>query len=144
MPSVAPPRPRRLVVGFLAGSYVVGLAVVLLWPDHLDRDVGLLYGILSAMFPTASAGQVDFALNVALFVPFGVMSSFLLGRRSAAVVAVALAVPIAVETVQALFLPARTASVADVVANVVGALTGAVLTGVIRRRLTRDGTPRTE
>lgn len=124
----------------LTGLYAVALAVILLWPDHLDRDAGFAYGLIYAAFPGASPLHVDFALNVVLFVPFGVLLALFVGCRPWAVLGVSLGVPVLVETAQALFLPGRTASAADVVANATGALVGAIITAFVRRRVTRRHT----
>lgn len=131
-------RPPRRTVALLTGLYAAGLSVILLWPDHIDRDAGFAYAAIYTAFPRADPLQVDFALNVLLFVPFGVLLALLLRRRPWVVIVVSLIVPVLAETAQAFFLPGRTASVGDVVANALGALIGAVGTEVIRRRLTRD------
>ena len=131
---------RRRALLVLGGLYAVGLAVILLWPDHLDRDAGFAYGVIYAVFPGADPLQVDFALNVLLFVPFGVLLAVFLRRWPWVVLVVSLGVPTIIETAQALLLPGRTASAGDVVANAVGALAGVTVTALACRRVTRTHT----
>ncbi|WP_295789773.1 VanZ family protein [uncultured Microbacterium sp.] len=131
-------RPRRRALALLTGLYAMGLSGILLWPDHIDRDAGFAYAVIYAAFPGADPLQVDFVLNVVLFVPFGAILALSVRRRPWIVILVSLIVPVLAETVQAFFLAGRTASVADVFANVVGAFVGAIGTGALRRRLTRE------
>lgn len=120
-----------------AALYLVGLAVILLSPDHLDRHADLLFRLAFRLFPSANGREVDFALNVLLFLPFGVLLALLLPRRPWAVLVIAWAVPLLIEAAQGLFLPGRVSSVFDVVANTAGSLTAALFVEGMRRRLTR-------
>lgn len=71
---------------------------------------------------------VEFALNVALFVPMSLLGTFVFRRlRVADWVLVGFVGSFAVELVQRFFLPARNGSSRDIVANTLGALIGAVL-----------------
>lgn len=74
---------------------------------------------------------VEFTANVVFFVPFGFFVLLLFGARAWWVGMLGgFLASCAIETVQALFLPARFASVDDVVANTSGAVLG-VLVGVV-------------
>lgn len=113
---------RRPSVAVLWGGllYGVGLAVVGLWPQHVDRSLTLgghwLYGPL------------ELAANIALFVPLGAFAMLSTRRmRWRWAVAGALVLSGFLELVQSLALPGRTGSVQDVLANTVGAALGAAL-----------------
>lgn len=77
--------------------------------------------------------KVEFAANIAMFIPFGIILGLRLPRRRwwlAVVLAAALSG--AVELAQALFLPDRVPAWSDIVANTSGALIGALLVVVFR------------
>ncbi|MDM7891952.1 VanZ family protein [Curtobacterium caseinilyticum] len=74
---------------------------------------------------------VEFTANVVFFVPFGFFVLLLFGARAWwAGMLGGFVVSCAIETVQALFLPARFASVDDVLANTSGAVLG-MLVGIV-------------
>ena len=89
-------------------------------------------------------GAVDFLLNVALFVPFGVAACYVMGRPGR-VVALGLVFSLAIEVLQVSVVPGRDASVGDLLANTLGTMVGALLalvastgihaTGRLARRL---------
>jgi glycopeptide antibiotics resistance protein len=78
---------------------------------------------------------VEFAANVALFAPFG-MLAVLWGARAWAAIVAGLATSGAIELIQLLFLPERVADVRDLLANTLGAALGAAVL-VASRRLAR-------
>ncbi|WP_350224135.1 VanZ family protein [Microbacterium sp. lyk4-40-TSB-66] len=118
-----------------AAIYLVLLAVILLSPTHLDRDADLVFRLAFRLFPSANGREVDFGLNVLLFLPFGGLLAPLLPRHAWAVLVIAWGVPTLVEIAQGLLLPARVSSIFDVVANAAGSLTGVLLVAGLRRRL---------
>lgn len=124
----------------LATGYVVVLALLLLWPDHVEADAGPVYAALLQIAPAAFPFGVDPTLNVVLFVPFGVILASVLPGRPFVILGVAWVVPLLVEIAQGVFLPGRTSSVVDVAANTVGGVIGAVGLSVARR-LHRRRTP---
>ncbi|WP_295852927.1 VanZ family protein [uncultured Microbacterium sp.] len=140
MPADRPPLRRRYVMTSVAVFYLVALGVILLWPDHLDRHADGAYAILYALFPGATSGTLDFGLNVVLFLPFGVLLATLLRGHPWRLLGIAWVVPLLVEIFQGVFLPGRTSSAVDVVANTLGGVIGAVSTVVVRRYLTRRRT----
>jgi len=80
---------------------------------------------------------VEFAANVVLFVPFGAFLALALPMRILWPTILGLALSLAIEFSQAVFLPARFATVSDIVANAAGAFLGAFLGAsslAIRRR----------
>ena len=116
---------RRAVALFFAA--VVAVAVILLWPEHVDGWFASWVSQLpvegawrTAIYETAEAGS-----NVILFVPVGLFASWWLPRWWLAIVLGA-AMSAAFETAQ-LLLPGRTADFMDVVWNSLGAVLGAVI-----------------
>ena len=123
-----------MVLPLLLAAYVVGLALVAFWPSHVDEGAGPL--ILWIQDRTGlSYETIESASNVLLFVPMGVLLRALL-RRAWPAMLLGLVVSVAIEAGQALFLPGRTASLADVVTNTAGCVLG-VLVVVLVRRLRR-------
>jgi glycopeptide antibiotics resistance protein len=81
---------------------------------------------------------VESVANVLFFVPLGLLVVLLAGARWWwAGLAAGVVVSAGIETGQALFLPARTATLDDVVANGVGALLGAVAGVLLLSRAAR-------
>ncbi len=77
---------------------------------------------------------VEFGLNVLMFVPMSLVGTFVLPRlRIADWVLVGFVGSFAIEMVQLLFLPSRSADPKDVVSNTMGALVGAVIAWVLIR-----------
>jgi hypothetical protein len=120
--------------------YLGGVALVVLWPSPVDRPAA---GDISAAFRWLHAhglprwlgyAQLEWTSNVAFFVPFGLLA-VLLGFRLPSAVLGGVAASVLAETSQALFLPERTASLLDVLANGLGALVGSMLGIIVLRRL---------
>lgn len=119
----------------LAIAYFAALAGILFWPFPVDRpiDSALMHAINwlhSRGLPQWFVGyrKVEFAANILLFVPFGIILTLRLHRRLwLLAVALAAAVSGAVELAQAIFLPERVPAWSDIVANTAGALIGALL-----------------
>lgn len=139
-----PTRARRhvLLVGILA-AYLVALAFIAFWPVPVDSGergnlLALLHRLRGGVFGWIDYAVVETTANVLLFVPFGFLSGVLGGpRRRLLMLAVCVAASILIELGQALLLPARVASVGDVLANALGAVLGAllaVLVDVLERR----------
>jgi len=95
-------------------------------PSRWLQDLGVPY--------RRAAGVVEFALNVALFVP-GAAAAALIWRRVRwwQWVVVGLVVSAGIETLQGLFLAGRDAQPHDLVSNTLGAGIGAGLGIVVRR-----------
>ncbi|KAA9154531.1 VanZ family protein [Microbacterium lushaniae] len=132
-----PPRDPRirplLVVALLA--YIVVLAVIAFWPTHVDRDAGDLLDAIQRAFPWATYRRIEFTANIALFAPFGLLATLLL-RSWPLALGLGVTASLAIEFVQEVALPGRTASALDVLANSVGTAVGVVLALLIAR-LTR-------
>ncbi|WIB62049.1 VanZ family protein [Curtobacterium sp. MCLR17_007] len=149
--AVAPtPRSRRLATTLLA-LYGIGVLLVGFWGSPVDA--GAHPGILRVLDLAHRAGlplwfgygALEFTANVLFFVPLGLLVVLRLGTRAWwAGAAAGLVVSAAIEVGQALFLPARFASLDDVLANtsgaVIGAMAGVVLLGLRGRRTTAGTT----
>jgi len=127
---VATPPGRRLG---LALSAVYGTAVLLvgLWPSHVDQNIPVLtfwpgtWLVDHGMSPETAYRLIESAANALFFVPLGAIAVLLLGRsRWKLAVAAGLIASAAIETLQAIALPGRTAALSDVVANTLGAALG--------------------
>ncbi|WP_175472166.1 MULTISPECIES: VanZ family protein [unclassified Curtobacterium] len=132
----------RRVATWLAAAYGVGVVAVGAWGSPVDAAAGPTLDRLVAAAHRAGVpdrfgyGTIESLANVAFFVPLGLLVVLLAGPRWWwAGAAAGLVVSAGIETTQALFLPERTPSLDDVVANGLGALLGAVA-GVLALRLT--------
>jgi len=118
----------------LAALYLVTLALIAFWPTPVDRSshtalLSTLDWMHSHGLPTwLGYAFVEFTANIALFVPVGLLGVILIGARHwwLAILTGFLA-SCTIELGQLLFLPARFASVKDVIANTSGAVVGAAL-----------------
>jgi VanZ family protein len=136
-------RSRRFATG-LAIAYGVALALVGFWGSPVDAAGGpWLIRALAAAHRHGLPERIDYAAveslaNVVYFVPLGLLVVLLAGARWWwAAIAAGLVVSTCIETGQALFLPARTATIDDVVANGVGAVLGAVAGVLLLSRAAR-------
>lgn len=135
-----PGRVRRLSIAAGTG-YLVAVALVVFWPEHVDSCLGPLYRVLAHAVPAAFPFGVETTLNVVLFVPFGVILSATLPGRPFVILGLAWVVPLLIEIAQGVFLAGRTSSAIDVAANTVGGVLGAMGVSATRRlsrRLSRS------
>ena len=145
MPVPVPARPRA-TCGALLAAYSLFIAAVLVAPVPTVASgvVGGAEGVLSALgLPAAltEPGRVEFVLNAAMFAPVALLAALTWPRHHwANWVVYGFAGSVAVEAVQALFLPERSAQFVDVVANTLGALAGALVAVRARDRV-YAGTP---
>ena len=128
---------RTLLAGF-----AIGLALIVLLPSEGHRVLGLvdtLAGLAShAGIPYWVAFvAIEFAANIALFVPFGVLLPLALGttRTSTlfATVAAGAALSALIELAQ-LAIPGRVSTPADVLANTIGTAVRVCLVVAIKLR----------
>ncbi|WP_245827921.1 VanZ family protein [Sinomonas mesophila] len=127
--------------------YLAGVAVVVLWPDPVDRPAS---GDLANAIAWLHAGglprwigyvQIEWLANVAFFVPFGAFA-VLLGFPAWAGVLAGAGFSAAAEAAQLALLPERTASLWDIAANALGTMLGAAaVAAVARLRSRRHGLP---
>jgi glycopeptide antibiotics resistance protein len=132
----------RTSLGVALVAWVVLLAVVLLAPSSTGPDWVILHltdalrglGVPEVL---AHAGRVESALNVVAFVPLGLLGSLLWTRPTwRDWTAGGFVASFLVEVVQAVALGDRQATNADVVANTLGMLVGALLGLLLSRVLT--------
>jgi len=122
--------------------YGVALALIGFWPQPVDSGAGRLLRFITRVFPILTYDRIEFGSNILLFVPLGVGLALLLPTARYLVMPVTLLVSLAIESVQAVYIAARTPSVYDIIANVSGAAIGLVAVAVFeagRRRAQRPG-----
>ncbi|MDN5825197.1 MAG: VanZ family protein [Arthrobacter sp.] len=132
-------RRRRLVaLALTAALYLLAVAFIVFWPVPVDRPAqDALPRLLESWHAAGVPAWVDYQLiewlaNVVMFLPWGVLGTLLLPRRRWWVVPFSgLLASAAVESAQYIFLPARFASSADIVANTAGAVLGFVATALV-------------
>ncbi|SBN62278.1 VanZ like family protein [Curtobacterium sp. 9128] len=146
---LAPATPRsRRVAGWVIVVYGVGVLIVGFAGSPVDAGAHpLIIRALDAAHRVGvpdwfGYGALEFTANVLFFVPLGLLVVLLVGARRWWVGAAAgLVVSACIETGQAVFLPARFASLDDVLSNtsgaVIGALVGVVVLGWGARRRAR-------
>ncbi len=129
-------RSRRVAL-VLAVAYAVAVVLIGFWGTPVDAGarpwLDRLIGLLQRHGAPSWFGYdaVESSANVVFFVPLGLLVVLLAGARWWwAGAAAGLVVSCVIETGQALFLPARYATIDDVVANTLGAVLGALL-GVV-------------
>lgn len=126
----------------LLGAVLVVAAVLVLNPWHLqdalDAPIGRGLGHLHdlGLPERINVHAAEFAANIALFVPLGLLGALLLLPRGRWwVVLVALVVlSVGIETVQAVGVPYRRSSARDVLGNSLGAAIGVGLSLLLRRQ----------
>ena len=130
-----PPRPahRPLVLTLLA-IYLLLAALIAFWPTPVDSGAApflntLITKLHNHGFPAwLGYDQLEFAANVLFFIPLGFLMTLLLGRdRWWFSTLLATGASVCIEVGQQEFLSARFPSIADVVANTLGALVGALV-----------------
>lgn len=122
---------RRVAAAALA-AYLAAVLVVLLSPVSPEAIVAAVTAWVRDGLGLAAVrqGWVEFAANVALFIPFGALVVLAMRRAWIGVVA-ALLLSAGAELAQML-LPGRLASPRDVLANVLGAAIGAGTIAIVR------------
>lgn len=131
--------PRHFLVWLLAIGYGAFLAFVVLWPSPIDQPVaGLLNRAIAELHERGVPAFVDyefieFAANIALFVPVGLLFGLALPMSWwAAMLMLGPALSGVIELLQRELLEARYATVSDVVANSIGATIGVFLMLALR------------
>lgn len=123
-------------------AYLILLAFIAFWPTAVDR--GAHGALLEALFWLRAHGApgwlrynvIESAANVVLFVPLGVFVVILAStHRWWLGVAVGFVASCAIELGQLAFLPARYATISDVIANTTGAVIGTIIALLLLRRM---------
>lgn len=141
---------RHPVLSVLTVLYLAGVAWVTLGPEPYDAGTSSVLWRFLDFFGRYEAtdwitfGRVEFAANIAMFIPLGMFLVLLLGRRRWwLAILLCVAVSCAIEISQGALLPTRVSDLADVVANssggTVGVLLGVVLMSISLARRGRRG-----
>lgn len=110
-----------------------GLALIAFWPNSVTRGVDLGDELNAIGLGWMTYEQLESVANVILFIPFGLLIALMIPTRRWWILAVGIVVAaFAIEFGQAVFLPRRVATLADVIANVTGGMIGLGLAGIIR------------
>ena len=134
------PRLRRRGIQAAFGVYLVALALVVFLPSKeastVTGFVGVIAGWLAALglpFREAAVG-VEFVSNIVMFVPFGLLTTFLWPSRWNwwRMLLLGAATSTFIEITQ-LIIPGRVTALSDVIANSAGALIGAVVARQVYR-----------
>jgi glycopeptide antibiotics resistance protein len=144
MPAPDSDRPPARRVLIALAVYGMAVAFVVFWPIPVDRPFQIpLFRFLHTLSaygirPIDAYNALESVSNAIMFVPAGLLLVLLVGRRRWWLAPLAgLIASTAIEACQALFLPDRFASAADIVANTTGALAGAGLGVLILGRRSR-------
>jgi hypothetical protein len=141
---------RRWPMG-VAGAFSLLVAALVFWPDGwvINRlAVGIYFGLgfyrLGAFLPLDQPGRFDFGqlLNVALLMPLAILGALALPfLRWWWIAAVGVLISCLIEAIQWATLSGRQASVADVLANSIGAILGALIGHGCNALLDRSNDP---
>jgi len=138
------PRGFRVAAGVLLVSFFVVAGIIGFW--HEPVDSGSRSGLKAALAVLHRRGApswfdydgVEFAANIVFFVPLGFLLTLVLPPRHWGVtVVVGCCSSASIEIGQAMFVPARIASVDDFAANSLGALLGAFVALAMTSELDR-------
>ncbi|WP_181905682.1 VanZ family protein [Microbacterium bovistercoris] len=125
---------REALLAASACIYAIVLALIAFWPQHVDSAVpSRFWRMLETTIPFITYERVEFGANILLFVPLGILLALLLPARRWLAVPSAALVSAVIETVQGVFISGRTASILDVVANVIGASIGLAIVAIAYR-----------
>ena len=119
-----PGNPRTTKPPWAILGMVLVIGLLTLWPSPSQAPLSAATPFFC--FPCGPSGTSDLIRNIIFFIPLGI----LLGLRGAGVgtaFAVALAVSCIVEFLQFAVIPGRDAAMADVVANTLGGVIGALM-----------------
>lgn len=119
------------------GAYAGIIAVVVLTPISYSRVIQWTSDRLAGTFrwDGFGSGWIEFAGNVLIFIPLGLLLTLLLPRPWLGV-ALALVISILVEVAQ-MVIPSREPSLRDILANLLGASVGAAIAWALELRRRR-------
>ncbi|MGF3055973.1 VanZ family protein [Microbacterium sp. YY-01] len=123
----------------------MALSLIAFWPRHVDEALSPWIRRVVKYVPLVTYDRIEFAANVGLFVPFGLLLAFMLVQHRYLVLPIAFIATVTIESVQEVLLDNRTSSMRDIIANTAGACIGLVLAVVIetaqQRAKQRRATP---
>lgn len=131
---------HRRAFGAILVGYVVALALVLAWPTPVQAQVkGVIAQLLEWLYERGMPSwvgyaEVEFAANIALLVPVGLLLTLALRRgRWWIAVLTGFGVSLLAELAQGSLRPERFATGRDVVANTLGTAIGAGIAVLVMR-----------
>ena len=131
---------RRRLLGAAYFVYLLTVAYLVWNPDPsaaggaVQAATDLLEWVALPVGPRA----VEFGLNVVMFVPLSLLGAFLFDRWGMHDwFLIGLAATVLIEMVQGMFLPTRTNSTLDLVANTIGSMTGLAAALLVREKARR-------
>lgn len=130
-------RSRRAAVTALI-LYLVALALIAFWPEPVDRGAAGLLEQVRQVLPWATVSRIEFAANIALFVPYGWLLSILLARTTHLLLPIGMLTTFGIEAVQRQLLVQRTASLLDILANIAGFCIGMIIATILVRKRTGE------
>ena len=133
LPHAAAPsttKPMRNPRTYLA-IYLAILTAIAFWPSPVDQAAGPLLRLITHLIPALTYPRIEFAANIALFIPLGLLLTLIFTTKRWLVTPIAFLATVTIECVQALALGARTPSLLDIVANTAGACVGILLAALI-------------
>lgn len=133
----------RSVARVVLTLYGISLAMIALWPVPVDSGAARFLGRLIRLVPVLTYPRIEFAANMVLFVPLGVLLMLILRRRYL-ILPIAIVVTVAIECSQGLLLDKRTPSLLDIIANTTGACLGMLIVAAVqswRARPVRERMP---
>ncbi|MFB7843181.1 VanZ family protein [Microbacterium sp. NPDC056052] len=105
-------------------AYGVALALIAFWPQHVDKGMGFFLKTITRYLPALTYNRIEFASNILLFVPLGILLAILLSRRRYLIMPIGVVVSLTIESAQGVFLSGRTSSISDLIANTAGTCVG--------------------
>lgn len=137
------------VAAILFAAYVLLLGVVVFAARLTDLGLPQLADVLldrlhtEGFVPDLRFGHVEAGANILLFIPVGFLVACILPRRLWLVaVLTGVAMSVAIESIQAVALSDRSATVRDVICNSLGTVLGTAFSPLFSR-VSRRHTPRT-
>lgn len=121
-------------------AYAVILATIAFWPTPVDQGAGALLRAITRIIPVLTYERIEFLANIVMFVPLGLLLTLIITSNRWLVLPIAFLTTVAVESVQAVALAARTPSILDIIANTAGACLGMLL-AVFIETLARSRAP---
>lgn len=128
----------RSVARVLLTIYAVTLTAIALWPVPVDSGASGFLRRVERVLPLLTYQRVEFASNILLFVPLGLLLMLILRRRYL-ILPIAIVVTVGIESAQGLLLDRRTPSMLDIIANTAGACIGMLIVAVVESLRTRRG-----
>lgn len=128
----------RAAARVLLTIYAVTLTAIALWPVPVDSGASGFLRRVERVLPMLTYSRVEFASNILLFVPLGLLLMLILRRRYL-ILPIAIVVTVGIESAQGLLLDRRTPSMLDIIANTAGACLGMLIVAVVESLRARRG-----